>query len=74
MDYFSPHCPECKKNDEVVILTRSNYYYVNRYYCKRCKRDFTTAEGYADFTASVYYVTGGSVVWSGSSERFSSSE
>jgi len=74
MNYFSPHCPQCKKSDEVEVLIRDDYYHVDKYYCRRCRRVFKANEGYPEFTASVYQVTGGSVTWSGSSESFSSSE
>lgn len=73
MGDFSPHCPECKKSDEIVILTKNNYYYVNSYYCKRCKKVFKANEGYPEFTESFYQVSGGSITWSGSPETFGSS-
>lgn len=73
MGYFSPYCPECKRNDEVVIFTKNNYCSMDSYYCKRCKKAFKANEGYPKFTESFYQVTGGSVSFSGSSEGFGSS-
>jgi transposase-like protein len=66
MSSFAPKCPTCNKTDQVVIFLEDGKYYLDRYYCKRCKKVFEANKGYPVFTSSTYMVTGGSVNWSGS--------
>lgn len=73
MNYFSPHCPNCERNDEVEIFYEGKLHY-SKYYCKRCKQYFEAWKGYPEVTASVYQVTGGSVSWSGNFIVFSDEE
>jgi len=74
MGHFSPHCPNCLKNDMVEIYFDGISYHYDKYYCKRCKQIFKAGEGYPVATASTYQVTGGSVTWSGDFIIFSAEE
>lgn len=74
MGAFSPHCPICGNNDQVEIYFDGRSYYIDRYYCRRCRRIFYARNGYTPVTESFYQVGEGSVSWSGSATFISSSE
>lgn len=59
MDYFSPNCPKCRRNDELEIDIDRNFDI--KYRCKRCNLIFKVEEGYPKFTTSIYLPTEGSV-------------
>jgi transposase-like protein len=61
MSKFSPVCPKCSKNDEIVFLKEGGNLYLNKYYCKRCKLSFDAEQGFSGLALSVYQANPSSI-------------